>query len=186
MSADDPGLIESAWHRANETRRRERAEAELAQRFTLREAARAMPDDVLGAAAAVAPRGMPAVAAAELDHALEAAAVANRACAHAIFKPDCPSCDEQKDFALRDGVGWARDMAARQTPDLGPLPTMGQMQDQTPRIVLTGDAMTAFDAFALAAAALETHHEQGQKLQADYRAALEAVSRMAAARNRGR
>ncbi len=57
---------------------------------------------------------------------------------------------------------------------------------QEPSIVLTGTDMAAFDEFALAAADLEAHAETAKALQAAYMGKLEALSRMAARRNRGK
>lgn len=81
------------------------------------------------------------------------------------------------------------DPVERERLDLGPLPTMEQVglspSEQGPRTTLLGEDHAAFEAFSAASAALEAHAEQTAKLQADYRAALERVSRMAAKRNRG-
>lgn len=93
-------------------------------------------------------------------------------CNHTRWMAGCRPC---ADWAVSNGVAFARHMSARPVP---PPPA--------PSIVLTGEAMEAFDRFALAAAALEQHAEQGQALQVAYRNALPAVSAMAARRHKER
>jgi hypothetical protein len=104
-----------------------------------------------------------------------------RSCAHLIFVPDCGSCQEEREYALRDGVGWARAV----TTDNHVETMRAYPVTKEPSVVLTGEDYAAFEAFSAAAVALEQHAEQGQALQQRYRAELERVSRMAAKRARG-
>lgn len=72
------------------------------------------------------------------------------------------------------------------TPDPVPMSAVDEPQSKEPSVVLTGNDLDTFESFARCAAALEQHAERGQALQVAYRDALQAVSAMAARRNRGR
>lgn len=72
------------------------------------------------------------------------------------------------------------------TPDPVPMFAVDEPPPKEPSVVLTGNDLDTFESFARCAAALEQHAEQGQALQVAYRDALQAVSEMAARRNRGR
>lgn len=86
-------------------------------------------------------------------------AIVAGSCGHAMYIAGCESCELQ---------------------------VCPPVVTREPSIVLTGDEMAAYDAFALAAAKVEAQAEIMQKANADYRAALERVSQHAARRNRPR
>lgn len=89
----------------------------------------------------------------------------DRRCDHAMFTRGCRSCTWRVPLDAQGNAIWP---------------------DAEPSLVLTGSDLATFDAFSSAAAALEQHAEQGQALQVAYRESLQAVSAMAARRNRGR
>lgn len=89
----------------------------------------------------------------------------DRRCDHAMFTRGCRSCTWRVPLDAQGNAIWP---------------------DAEPSLVLTGSDLATFEAFSSAAAALEQHAEQGQALQSAYRNALQAVSAMAARRNRGR
>lgn len=74
--------------------------------------------------------------------------------------------------------------AAAQDP--GPVFAVDVERPKEPSLVLTGEDLAAFEVFAQAASALEEHAEKQRALEVAYRAALGAISAMAARRNRGR
>lgn len=80
----------------------------------------------------------------------------------------------------------ARREHAKQATDPSPVFAVDEPRPQEPSIVLTGNDLDTFESFSRCAAALEEHAEQGQALQVAYRNALQAVSAMAARRNRGK
>jgi hypothetical protein len=106
---------------------------------------------------------------------------------------DCEAVYLRLSHCNRPGY-WANDGTLRWVDGMPPIAEWLTMhgfpreeaRPKEPSVVLTGNDLDAFESFSRCAAALEEHAEQGQALQIAYRNALQAVSAMAARRNRGR
>lgn len=106
---------------------------------------------------------------------------------------DCEAAYLRLSYGNRPGY-WANDGTLRWVDGMPPIAEWLKMhgfpreetRPKEPSVVLTGNDLDAFESFSRCAAALEEHAEQGQALQVAYRNALQAVSAMAARRNRGK
>lgn len=106
---------------------------------------------------------------------------------------DCEAAYLRLSHSNRPGY-WANDGTLRWVDGMPPIAEWLKMhgfpregtRPKEPSVVLTGSDLDTFESFSRCAAALQAHAEQGQALQIAYRNALQAVSAMAARRNRGR